>query len=476
MKRRLTNMIGQLQEDVYKDFYKSLEKEHLFDFARLLEYNRQEDVSETTVMNALDIDSGTYGKMKVDLYEKIQDHLLSRSDNPKLDLIHKVSTVPHLIYNTDKDIARAILAKLEKDLIAFDLPYQLTTVYSAMKKLNVNSEKYYENSQQYNKHVAQTLALDKAEDMLSDFFKKLGEYIVSRDDEIIEILKLIKSKMSETSALYESHHLTIFKGIVDIAYALYVPESESTAEDDAIEDIVKSARYIFKANSADPAYQYLNLVYHFLSFEYYHKLKIYKKEDEPFEEVNKNLRPFLQYNYYTYPAKFLISKLERYVRMDKEDKLYKENQNLLKYYNPSKEDLGNHILYKQYLAACCYYKEKYQEAIQHLHDLENDAVLDQCKHASIEVNLLLSICYLFSNVPDQARICADKAAKDIKQASNINYENARQFLNMIKGKNLDKKKLFTLRDNFLLLNQGPQQLLQYIKMEDKFIDHLSSLG
>jgi hypothetical protein len=81
-----------------------------------------------------------------------------------------------LYFTKKRAIAIATLKKLEKELLDYDLSNELTVVYKFLKKLHINSADYFNYSQLYNRHVAYMLAVDKAEDVLAEYFKKYGNY------------------------------------------------------------------------------------------------------------------------------------------------------------------------------------------------------------------------------------------------------------------------------------------------------------
>ncbi|MEZ5173744.1 MAG: hypothetical protein R2850_09625 [Bacteroidia bacterium] len=80
--------------------------------------------------------------------------------------------------------------------------------------------------------------------------------------------------MSNINALYESHHLQVYKDMLDVTFALFVLNPDAMKDDEPVEDILPEwiNRYILKDNN----YQHLQLVYNALSFEYYHN-RIFSK-------------------------------------------------------------------------------------------------------------------------------------------------------------------------------------------------------
>ena len=103
------------------------------------------------------------------------------------------------------------MKKLEKELLDYDLANELTVIYKSLKKLNINSPDYFQYSQLYNRHVAYMLAVDKAEDLLADYFKKYGDYMLNAGETEKLGLVLLMKKWPERCQLYESHRLYVYQ-------------------------------------------------------------------------------------------------------------------------------------------------------------------------------------------------------------------------------------------------------------------------
>src|SRR3990172_4978833 len=95
------------------------------------------------------------------------------------------------ILNENKAEKFLFLFKLlrEDNLSNQEIKAQMKISQSAYYTLK---SRLYEYIQQYNKHVAYTLALDKIDDLMAEFNNKLGEYFLSRNIHYLDILKLIK--------------------------------------------------------------------------------------------------------------------------------------------------------------------------------------------------------------------------------------------------------------------------------------------
>ena len=127
--------------------------------------------------------------------------------------------------------------------------------------------------------------------------KTLGDYYVSRNKSQIDFLALVKQEMSNICSLYDSHHLQIYKSIVDVSFALYIPNADAIRDDEPIEDVLIKMEKVFSTYSKDTNYQFLQMVYNFLAFEYYHKLNLPKKEARYFDVIDKKIRDYLKLTY-----------------------------------------------------------------------------------------------------------------------------------------------------------------------------------
>src|SRR5690606_25673188 len=122
---------------------------------------------------------------------------------PRTHALRKVANINEELFTKKKAIAVATLKKLEKELLDYDLANELTVIYKSLKKLNTNSPDYFQYSQSYNRHVAYMLAVVKAEDLLADYFKKYGDYLMNGDSTENLGLTLLMREMQNVAKLYE---------------------------------------------------------------------------------------------------------------------------------------------------------------------------------------------------------------------------------------------------------------------------------
>ena len=476
---KFKSIVLQLKEEEYNSLCQQFLETKAEKYLKLLRLYRENQHSDEEIQELLGVNMSAYYTLKSRLFDKIQDFLTNNMSTPVIDLLRKVANIPTLIYDTHRETAIAILTKLESELQNYDMPYELSSVYSALKKLNLHSPKYYEYTQAYNKHLAYTIALDKAEDLLNNFMKTLGEYNASRLKSHLNYLALIKQEIRHVCGLYSSHHLEVYQKFVDISYALFVPDQEAIKDDEPIEDLLARLEKIFSEYEQDNNYQHLKLVYNFLAFEYYHKLNLPKKAYKYYDEVNKKLASFMLYNHCAFTTKFLISKIQHYLDVNAEAELFEQNRLVFANYEPDKNDVPNYIAYAKYIAASAFYARKYQEAVQTLNTLINDISFKNYPHAEIEIKLLLALNYSMINKYDPATSLLRSVTRKVRELDDeMGYENALVFYKILalqmssSARHIDTK-IAQLFAKFELLNQKSNRMLEYLRADENLVKNLS---
>jgi hypothetical protein len=474
----LKSIVQQLKKEDYELLSASLRENNAEKFSLLLFLMKEDRLSEKEMAERLLVNINTYYTLKSRMYKRIQDFLSAKPSASKTDILQRVAAIPELVYNTPRDTALALLSKLEKDLAGHDMPYELTNVYSAQKKLHLNSPKYYEYEQLYNRHVAYTLALDKAQDTLAGFIKKLGEWYISRDILLPELLRMIKNEMAALCRLYDSHHMVVYRNLLDIHFALFVPLPDAIKNDAPLPDMLNETERIILSYPKDTTYQYLHRVVGLLWFEYYHKIKEVKKEDQYFDTVKNNLPVLVEYSFCCLAAPCMLSITERCLLNGNANHLYTEYKDLFADYQPNKENVPNYLMYNKFLAAGAFYAEKYNEAAALLNELLNTIVFKNLAYSEAEIKLFLILCLSMQNKYDIAHTILKSVSRKVREMNKEDYPQipvmikilALQMDSVSKGR---EEKLWALRDRFQYLNRGSMKMLEYIDLNDAFIKKLS---
>lgn len=390
---KLKNIIKQLTPKDFEIIYNSLIESNAEKSAYLLQMLYQEKMSDSQIMERLDVNSNAYYTLRSRLNQKIEEYLLEQVENPRADLLKKVANIPEIVFTKKRTIVIATLKKLEKELLDYDLSTELTIVYKTLKRLHAHTPDYFTYSQLYNKHIAYMLSVDKAETLITEYFRKFGSFIFSGNETEKLELTLIHKELQSIRNLYDSHRLFVYQSCVGVFHLLFV-EGKDSMDEEAIENVLAKVERIFGMYPMDTTYHHLKIVFEFLKLEYYNHYKLYRKAEDYFDEVNDSVGTLLSnYTIYTFPARFLFTKLERALRLGIQKELYAENQHIFEDIEIDTQDIPNYVSYVVYRALCCHYVEKHDEAARWINNLLNEVSIKKYPLALIEVKLILAFQY-----------------------------------------------------------------------------------
>jgi len=476
---KLKNIIMQLSEPDYVAIYDSLSGGGADKSAYLLRSMRESSSGDSAIMTELGVNTNAYYTLRSRLNQKIEEYLLQQMENPRTDILKKVANINEILFTKKKAIATATLKKLEKELIDYDLSNELTVVYKALKKLHLNTEDYFHYSQLYNRHVAYMLAVDKAEDLLSNYFIKFGTFSLTGDETNKLELELLNKEMINVCALYDSHRLYIYQNCLNIFHRLFVEEDEENIDLKPIEDILAKVDEIFEVYNLDSIYFHLKLVFEFLKLQYYNHYKLFRKSEDYFEVVNDDCDTFLtNFSLYTYPSQFLITKIRRNQRINTDTKISEENNELFQDYEPDRDDVPQYITYICYRSISCFIDNKIDEASRWLNNLLNDVSLKKYQTAQLEIKTLLALQYCLMKDVELFNQLTNSIQRQIRIIGKDNCENI-QLLNKImkislsESKRNKREKITELANSYNKLQ--PEQHFSptlLIKLDDALISKL----
>ena len=477
---KLKNLIKQLSPEDYASILDSLQESSADKSSYLLQAMRERQLSDNKIIVELGVNTNAYYTLRSRLNQKIEEYLLQQMESPRTDILRKVANINEIIFTKKKAIAVATLKKLEKELLDYDLSNELTIVYKSLKKLNINSPDYYTYSQSYNKHVAYMLAMDKAEDLLADYFKKFGNFTLNgKESEKLE-LEVLAKEMNNVCTLYQSHRLYVYQSCLTIFHKLFVLGEEGLdAQEEAIEDTIDKVEEIFSLYSLDSIYYHLHLVFEFLKLEYYSHYRVFRKAEKYYEEVNDAISSLLaNYGQYTFPSQFLITKLQRNMRMESDTSLEAENEGLFLGYENDTNDNPKYIIYSIYRAICCYNDKRYDEASRWINNLLNELSLKKYPAAQLEIKTLLALQYCMLKDFDLFNQLINSIQRQIRLLGKNDYEHIVQITKILKVSMNETKrnKADKIRSQLDKINKVGSRLFMptmLINMDDEFVERLS---
>jgi tetratricopeptide (TPR) repeat protein len=269
---------------------------------------------------------------------------------------------------------------------------------------------------------------------------------------------------------------------MSIFHRLFVEPDDTYRPDlESIEDVFAKVQKIFETYNLDSIYYHLNLVFEFLRLEYYTHYKVYRESEKYFEEVNDAATNLLvNYPTYTFPAQFLITKIQRHLRLGNEADLYAENENLFLDFEVDPMDVPKHTIYTTYRAMACYYAGKYDEAAKILNNLLNEVSLKKYAITFMEVKALLSLQYVMLQDYELFNQISNSIQRQIRLLGKDSCENILLFLKVLKITTSEAKKEKAKKISALLPRLKTLEVKYFaptllIRFDEKFVKQLTDI-
>lgn len=463
---KLKKVILDLHSSDYDLLEESLVKNKADNFLFLLKTYRKESTTDKEIISLLNINANAFYVLKSRLYDKVQSFLSGNIHADKEDVVKTLQQVAELCYTNSRETAIAMLEKLEKDLLYFDMHHELLVVYSALKKLNLFSQKYFHYSQLYNKHIAFGLSLEKCEEILGNFSRLLGQYNFSRSQKLRDTILFIRKDIDDHYNLNKSRQIEIIRNFIEIQIALFC-HTELNKEINIEEKLNQTQKQINDLPQSSPS-KMLATSLDFLFFEYYFRAGQIKSARPYYEQLNANVGALLLQTDVCPNSFFLISRLNFEQQNGAIEHLKDETLNLL--FDP--EDTHSKVIIGIYQAMMAFYRGKYKESASKLNEILNINSFKDYFHVNTEVKLSLAYIYLQMEEYDMADNLLKNIYRKIKSENLEQYQNV---LNLIKVFNVHIKDMANKvsakqRDHFALFmarNINESNMLNHLVNELK---------
>ena len=387
---KLKQVILQLSDDSFKQIEETFRKTKAENYVLLFQSYRVGEVSDQAIIEKLGVSPNSFYVLKSRLYDKIQAYLSEDVFTDRDTLTKELLQVQEICFTKPRETAIAFLQKLEKELLKYDLHNDLMVVYSALKKMHLYSERYFHYSQLFNKHAGLGLSLEKAEELLGNFNRILGQYNFSRSQSLLDTLNFLKIEIVNLYSLNPSRQIEIIRNIIELELLLFCQETSSSEY--SAEELLNTTRKVFAELPSTAAQKKWEIVLDYLCFEYYFSKNEFKTAIQYFEKVNPVLPTLLLYNNIGLTSKFLISKFRFCDELDrKEDlELVIARKELL--YDSG--DVHAKVLMEIFTAMLYFKHKKMKEAIMCLNEILNTVSFKDYFHESIDVKLTLAYFYM----------------------------------------------------------------------------------
>lgn len=446
---KLKEVIIQLNNENYLEIENNLIKNKADRFLFLLRSYKQSKISDNEIKNTLGVTSNSFYVLKSRLYDKIQDSLSCDVYVDQEKTIKLLLQVPELCLNTPRETSIAYLLKLEKDLLRFDMHNELLIIYSALKKLHLNSDKYFYYSQIYNKQVSFGLSLEKAEETLGNFCRILSHYDLSKSIDTYEKLCFLKKEISSIYTLCNSRQVELIKNLIDLHLFIFCKDDKAVEYN--INELLQYTRIIFDDLPLTLTHKKWEVVLDYLCFEYYYSIGSNKAAIQYFDKVNDHLANLLLFNHIGLVSKFLTTKISFCAEFNKLDLISDtlDSDKLLIDAN----DIHTQISIRVYNAMVCFYQKKYKFAINYLNETLNEFVFKDYFHEFLNIKLSLMYFYIVVGEFEKAQACIKVITRRIKMENNSEYNHILYLLKSFDceiNKESSPKNIIKQRDLFIL--------------------------
>ncbi len=474
---KIDKIIKQISEKDYNEILEQFRSNKSEKFMFLFTSFR-DGVDEEIIFKNLGISDAAYYTLKSRLVDKVQEYLYLNIPDERIVLLKNVSNIDRLLFKFPKEVAIALLLKMEEDLLVHDMQNELTLVYNALKKLYVNSPKYYTYTQKYNKSVAFTLSIDKAETLLLEFNKTLREYFLSHSEKDRSVLKLYKKELSHLASVYASHHISVFSKLVDVQFALYVKDATAMVDDDTVENNLRDVLQIFQNYPNDKAYLYYTHYVDVLYFEYYFSIKSLKNAQLYLEKIKAGSQDHVFCNRYFFTSAVFITILSYYDLKDLKANLYTDLKEFA--LQIDEDNFVDNILLSILNAYASMYAQKYSQGIQQINNLLNQFSFKNYRQIEMELKALLSILYILNDRSELSDGLIRSISKWVSENEGAASDKLHVFLRLLRLSSNNKKKevkvelINKIMDEFYLETENALCFLNKIRLEAIHIEVISN--
>jgi len=448
----------------------------------VLEAARQHNYDDTKMIEMLGVNASTYYTLKSRLNEKIAQFLSNNVQNPISALKEKVAMVPAMLFGNDRNVSIRALKNLEKQLIEYDLSNELIVVYKSLARLSLYNGDYDYYEKEYNRHVAFSLSVVKAEDLFFEFAKSTGLYLLTHDERDLESMKTVLRELTNIAELYHGHRLFVLFNIVRIYYLCTITtRSENLkALEIEIDTILQQIKKHFETYELDTFYQSIRFLVDFLYFEYYQRTGNSVRADHYYHQINSQVsevahKPIFSF----YVTQFLNSKLERFLINGDIAQLTNLNSQLEGCFELNEQEPFPFISFKKFIAISKFYEGDYNAAAKTINSLRNDLSMKKFLFADVECKLFQALNYAMM---DEDGLCAQLIQSIKRQTAEDEtlFEPASIFIKMLKAAIKPEefrkkvKKITELYESFNSANTGTNKILSFVKMDESLIRKLAN--
>lgn len=392
----LNKTIKKLSDDEYQQLVQEVSGNRKNKPFIVLETTRQRDVDDSEMMDILQVNPNAYYTLKSRLNSKIAAILSKKVENPIQGLLNEVSRVPAHLFGGNRDFSIRALRELEKQLIEYDLNAELIHVYKTLAQLNLHTEDYDFYNKKYQRHVAYSLAVTKAEAVFFNYIKDLGTYQLTGDGESWSRLLGMEQELENISELYDSHRLFVIRNIVGLYSMFNAPGAGDglLARAAEVDSVLIRMNAIFEKYPLDTFYQNLKCATDILHLEYHVRTGQLARAEQSMQRIHRILPVLLDKHILNFfVVQFLRGKIMKY----HQDGILNDLAWGVELYagqaDPASAEASHVVAVSRYLALVRFYQGDYSGAARKINELRNKLSLKQFLFADLDSKTFQALQY-----------------------------------------------------------------------------------
>lgn len=478
----LNKTIKKLNENEYQELLSAVAGRKNNKPFVVLEAARKHNYSEGQMMEMLGVTPSTYYTLKSRLNERIAEYLSRNVNNPISVLKEKVAMVPAMIFSNDRNVAIRSLKNLEKQLIEYDLSNELIVVYKALSRLSMYNGDFDYYEKEYNRHVAYSLAVVKAEDLFYEFVKRAGSYRLTRDERDFESVQAILRELTNIAELYHGHRLFVLHHVVRLYYlTLFTTRTENLRNlEMEVDSILQKINQYFEKFELDTFYQSVKFLVDYIYFEYYQRTGNPVRADHYYARINPAVaetasKPIFSF----YVTEFLNSKVDRFLSNSNVEQLVDISTDLESNFDTVVDEPFPFISFRMYQSIGKFYQQDFSGSAKIINNLRNELSLKKFGFSDIESKLFQALQYAFMGEDGLCSQLLQSVKRQIPDDDN-RYEPADAMIKILKAALKPEefrkkvKKLTELHDSFRLSARHKDSILWFVKMDESMIRRLAN--
>lgn len=436
---KLKEVIVQLNEENYSEIEKNLIKNKADRFLYLLHSYKKTNISDKEIKERLGVTANSFYVLKSRLYDKIQDCLSCDMYLDQEKTIKLLLQVPELCLNTPRETSIAYLLKLEKELLRFDLHSELLIVYSALKKMHINSDKYFYYSQIYNKQVSYSLSLEKSEEILGDFCRHLSKFDLSRTEDVFDKLHFLRKEIANIHAFCSSRQIELVKNLIELQFIIFCKKDETIESNTS--ELLQNTRILIDDLPLTLPHKKWEIVLDYLCFEYYYSIGSTKAARQYFDKIESHKSNLFLFNHIGLVSRFLTTKIKFCIEFNMFECISSTIDTDKILIDPN--DTYTQIIIRVYNAVVYFYQKKYKLAISILNEMQNEFVFKDYFHEFLNIKLTSLYFYIVTGEFEKAQAIIKMLTRRIKIE---NAEGYNHVLYLLKAFDLDVNKEMTSKN------------------------------